>query len=574
MVAILFLTAYGAGIYPWTVCAVLLAFSFVSLLQKPTPTQTDESRSRLTIPRLYVATLIFLLILLIPLPLVMTRVSGPYRFEQNRRVVETLTSVKSLNMEIPTFIGFSTTRNRAGTLRALLLLATLFGGWHVARKFDATQRMLCLRMLIGLGTVVAVLGHLSKWVFPQGDYLWWTIPVPHGLPGPVGGFINPNHFAGFVAMLAPIALATAVTDVRQRHWLRVFADMMAFSLMTLAVLFSMSRGGVVAYAGGMVALLAILLARSNPITRLAVSGAVLLIVGCGIALAIQNPQVRERLLSLRSPATTTSLQERLEAWKDTAGMCRHYPLVGAGPNAFLVTYPQHRTSSSRAARDFAENEYVQIMGETGIVGMLLLLLFLFVLLRQVKKALAAQDVDPFCCAPAVVSALAVAATHAFVDFPLHLPLYAIIAATLTGFLWRTEDAPSPDLRGKLPHIAAIAVAVLCLGLGRAIRLDAPGLLSGARGPLLTKALVWTPTSPLVWRRLCAELTTRGKTKQHRHLGEHCLTQAAEYDPNNYPLWRRLGEVREALGDNRGANQAYRRVEALRDWIKLPVLPEE
>lgn len=574
MCAILFLTAYGAGIYPWTVCAVLAVFSVVNLLVRPAAPGDKAAKRRLMLPRLYVATLLFFLVILIPLPLALSRITGPQRFEQNQRVVEMLTAVRSLDVETPRLLWFSTTRNRAGTLRALLLLATLFGGWHVARRFDASQRKLCLRLLICIGTVVAILGHLSKWVFPQGDYLWWIIPVPHGLPGPVGGFINPNHFAGFVAMLAPVALAVALADVRRRRWFLVFSDIMAFAMMTLAVLFSMSRGGVVAYAGGMVVLISIVFLRSGLTAKLGIAAAVLLIVGISAGLATQNPRVRERLLSLRSPATTASLQTRLGAWEDTLGMCRRYPLVGAGPNAYRVTYSQHRQSSSRAARDFAENEYVQIVGETGLVGTLLFLAFLFIMLRQARRALAQpQDSDTFQCAPAAISAVAVTAIHAIVDFPLHLPLYAIIAATLAGYLWPSTDEAIPGDTSKWPHVVAIAIAAVALSLGTAIRLDSSGLLSGARAPRLTRALVWTPTSALTWRRLCAELTRKG-TEKHRYLGERSLTQAAEYDPNNYPLWRQLGDVREALGDNRGANQAYRRVEELRDWIKLPVLPEE
>jgi O-antigen ligase len=571
--AVLFLTLYGAGIYPWTVCTVLLAFAVTGLLvRRKGELAPPRAKSGLTIPALYAALLIFIVIILIPLPLPLTHLTGGTRFDQNRTVVDVLTQAKALDVETTPFFAFSTTRNRAGTLRALLLFATLFGAWDMARHLNGPLRLLWLRGLIGLGSVVAVLGHLGKWVFPQGDTLWWTIPVPHGLPGPVGGFINPNHFAGFVALLAPVALATAISDAQKQRWGRMAGAVVGFVIMTLALLFSLSRGGIVAYAGGVGMMAAISFFRAKTIGKLALATTMMLIIGGGVALALQHDQVRERLLSLRSPATTTSLQERIGAWIDTAGMLRSYPLVGVGPNAFVVTYPQHRTSSSRAARDFAENEYVQVIGETGIVGGILLALFIFIMVRQSRRALSHSEAPESACALACVGAAAVAATHAIVDFPLHLPLYAITAATLAGCLWPQLNDSTPDDAIRWPHVVAIAVAVLCLGLGSTIRLDSRGLLSGAPTPRITRALVWSPTSALAWRRLCAKLSTTDSHPQ-RVLGERCLTQAATYDPNNYPLWRRLGEVRQSLGDNRGANQAYRRVEALRDWIKLPTLPE-
>jgi len=571
--AILFLTVYGAGIYPWTVCVALLAFSVTGLVMHRTPTSLPRKR-QLTLPALYASLLIFIVIVLMPLPLTLTRLTGIHRFEQNRRVVETLVEAKSFGLETPSVVAFSTTRSRAGTLRALLLFATLFGAWNAARQMTAPQRRLWLRLLIGLGSIVAVLGYLSKWVIPQGDTLWWIIHVPHGLPGPVGGFINPNHFAGFIAMLAPIALATGIADARQKRWGYALADGASFSIMTLALLFSMSRGGLVAYAGGMGVLTMLFFARSKGWGRLALTAAISIILGGAILLAFQQDQVRERLLSLRSPTTTESLQERMAAWKDTAGMWARYPLVGVGPNAFRVTYPQHRTSSSRSTRDFAENEYVQIIGETGIIGIVLLTLFLVILVRQSRRALKEpQDEAVASCALACVGALAVAATHALVDFPLHLPLYAITVATLVGSLWPAQDNEGGYDASRWPHIVSIAIATLMLGLGPACRLGSSRQLSGASTPQIIRTLTWAPTSALVWRRLCAKLSM-SPSEPVRRFGERCLTQAAKYDPNNYPLLRRLGAVRQALGDNRGANEAYRRIEALRDWIKLPVLPED
>jgi hypothetical protein len=571
---VLSLTAYGAGIFLWTTCVALLAMSLLAIAARPNTADARPGRTfRVTPTGVYLASVILLATLMLPLPLALTRLTGAARYEQNRTVTETLTEARALGADAPALMWFSITRNRAGTLRALLLLATLFGVWHTSVRMETFHRQAWIRILIITGAVVAVLGHLGKWVFPQGDTLWWCIPVPHALPGPVGGFINPNHFAGFIAMLAPVALAHAAVDARNQRWLLMFVDVTAFATMTVALLFSMSRGGLVAYAGGILTLAAITAARSRLVGRLWLAAALAITIGAGTVLAFQYEPVRERLLSLRSPATTASLQERMQAWKDTAAMWRRYPVFGVGPNAFLVTFPQHRTTSSRAARDFAENEYVQIIGETGLVGAVLLALLLVMIGKHVRAGLKSELSPLSEHAPAAVSAIAVAATHALVDFPLHLPLYAITVTSLLGFLWSPHTTQCRYHAAKWPHFAGIAVALGVLLLGSKARLDAPGLLSGADTPTTTRALVWAPTSSLGWRRLCAKLSQE-ESEESRQLGERCLTQAAIYDPNNYPLWRRLGEVRQALGDNRGANQAYRRVEALRDWIKLPVLPEE
>lgn len=572
--AVIFLAVYGAGIYLWTVCVVLLALIGAHLLEQQQYAASPEKpsspkASRLTCRLLYGALVLYMLLMLIPLPLVLTPLTGALRHDQNRIAANVLTAAASLDTDVPRLMWFSITRNRAGTLRALLLMATLFTSWSVARRFSIPQRRGWLRFLITTGSLVGILGHLGKWVFPQGDTLWWIIPVPHALPGPVGGFINPNHFAGFIAILAPVALATAVDDARERRWWMLFLDLMAFSLITLVVLFSMSRGGVMAYSGGVGILLLLFFMRGSLKSKITLGLVTTAILGSALFFALQHAPVRKRLLSLRNPATTASLTTRVHAWRDTLNIWRHYPLLGAGPNAFRTVFPQYRTTSSRAARDFAENEYVQVIGETGVIGTILMLLFIGLLGSKIRTALR-QDQPT---AIAAVGAIAAVATHALVDFPLHLPLYAITVSTLAAGLWHpAQTAARPSARFII-HTPAVFVAILVLSLGSACRFDAPGFISGATTPQLTRALVWAPTSPLIWRRWSASLFEHG-SKQHRHLAEHCLTQAATYDPNNYPLWRRLGQVRQELGDNRGANKAYRRVEALRDWIKLPVLPEE
>ena len=575
--ALLGLATYGAGIYPWTVCAALMLFSAVGI------TSWVQSRKAASTPHsllptpyslhiLYAITLMFIIITLIPLPLSLTKLTGQYRFEQHQRVADVLVAAKSIGIDAPDLMWFSLTRSRAGGLRAMLLLATLFGAWLTARTLTPAHRALWIRLLTLSGSTIAILGYLGKWVFPQGDTLWWIIPVPHSLPGPIGGFINPNHFAGFIAMLAPVSLATAFSDARQKRWIMMLGGLAAFALMTLVILFSLSRGAVVAYAGGMTILLAGTFLRGTLVAKCAMGAATILIIAATLVFALRNDRVHERLMTLKSPATTASLQARLGAWKDTAGMIKRYPIAGVGANAFYVTYPQHRTSSSRAPRDFAENEYVQIIGETGTVGAIVLLLLLMLLFKRARHALKPEDSPEAEGRLVGAVALAVVATHALVDFPLHLPLYAITAVTLIAYLWPAASDATPHKSPLCPHIIAILIALFSLGLGTAIRLDSPSVLSSASTPELTRALIWAPTSPLIWRRLSATLS-ENDSRQHKNLAEHCLTTATTYDPNNYPLWRRLGEVRQEMGDNRGANEAYRRVESLRDWIKLPVLPE-
>ncbi len=190
-------------------------------------------------------------------------------------------------------------------------------------------------------------------------------------------------------------------------------------------------------------------------------------------------------------------------------------------------------------------------------------------LRQQLSVPKADVLNPWL--PAAVGAVAAAATHAWLDFPLRLPLYAITLAALAALAW-----PQPDQRTAVSasHTLILGVGLLLaiLTLPAKLRLDSPGMIASAQPPQARRALRAAPTYPIVWRRLSAALWQSAEP-EHRQIAVDLLSQAAQYDPNNYRLWKTLGERRQAIGDNAGANQAYRRVRELRDWVRVPELPE-
>jgi hypothetical protein len=615
--AFLLLAVYGAGIFPWTVIVATVALclggwksgvesreSRVESRESKVEIETEDGRLETedgkTTPHAeetppghngksyrwawrspFVLLLLYLLVMLVPLPSSLPLPGGGERTRQNRLVVETLDAVAAVGVAHGVTPVFSLTRSRAGTLRFLLLAVLVFSGWRMAASSTARQREAALRAAVLVASVMALAGILGKWVIPQGDTLWWWIPIPHGRPGPMGGFMNRNHFAGFCAILVPAALVLTVRDAAQRRPLAALLNLSAAAMLAAGVLAALSRGGLVALAAGLAALLLIGLLRGRLRHRIALSCAVLLLAAAVLAVAWRQEAIRERFSSLRDPLATESVQDRMAAWRDALRIWRQYPLLGAGPNAFRVVYPQHRTTSARDARDFAENEYVQWLCETGLVGVLIALFLIGRLLHAALRALRDDSPGAQALTAAALAAMAAAAVHALADFPLHLPLYALTVAALAGMLGRqTADIGKkiPNPKSQIPNPSTLpALACLVIALALAVfdlQLDMDGRLGRAGFPATARGLAAAPTSPVAWRRLAALLWQTG-TPAARTLAERCRTQATAYDPNNYELWRRLGDMRRELGDDRGAMDAYRRAKALRSWINVPTsLPEE
>ncbi|HAS81371.1 MAG TPA: hypothetical protein DCS43_01515 [Verrucomicrobia bacterium] len=566
--AVFFLLAVGgAGIFPWTLFIAALALSIAlhpwQVFRQPLPRWHELVRSP------YVLLLVYLLLMLIPFP---GWLSGETRQTQNQTVIEALDAVRAAGIEHGIRPLFSLSRSRSGTLRMLLLVILAYSGWRLSAGCSRPQQVNLLRGLLLIATVMALAGIIGKWIYPQGSTLWWMIPVPHGRPGPMGGFMNRNHFAGFCALLAPAAFALSLHDLQRRRIVAALASLLASTVLVGAVLASLSRGGFVALLGGLACLMVIVLWRGNIALRIAALVLPLLLGAALVGLSLRYADLGERIASLRNPLSTTSLQDRLDAWRDSIRIWQTYPLLGAGPNAFRVVYPQHRQTSARDARDYAENEYVQWFCESGVAGTLMALIIVATLCRQVIRSLRQRtDAESLMISTAAVTAMAVAATHALVDFPLHLPLYALTLAILAGML--TKDAAEPRRRNP-PWQAAAGLLMLIALVPADLKLDNDGRITCAGFTDTARALTAAPLSPVAWRRLAA-LLWQENTESSRLLSERCLTQAAAYDPNNYPLWQNLGDRRMELGDNRRAMEAYRRVKTLRAWVDVPTeLPEE
>ena len=567
---ILLLSMAGGGIYPWSLqtAAVLLpAAALPILLQHDNTCKTADWRSPVWL------LFLFLCIMILPLPLFFHGLS-PIRAEANHIAAETIQELSNTNMINARISNlFTLTRNQAGSLRFLLLFIASFAAWNISRHASPQLRIRLLAALLLIGVIATTLGILGKWVFPQGDTLYWIIPIPHGLPGPMAGFINRNHYAGFLAILAPVALCATIHAMKCRHYVWSAVSMLITIFLSSGVLLSMSRGGTLACLTGLLTttfIISLQLPWKQKVLAYALS--ILFVLGCGV-IVHQVPMLHARLIQWRSPATIEAASMRFDVWRDSLQVAKAYPVIGAGPNAFRAVYPQHRLTSERATRDFAENEYVQWLAETGIIGTLLALAIAWIILQKIIKKDNKQDSFPSPWLPAAAGALAAAATHATVDFPFRLPIYTISLAALVALAW-----PAPLSNANMPvsgtHTMVVGIGLLLaiLTLPANLSLDAPSMIASAPPAKILRALRAAPTYPLVWRRCSAILWQKHEPEQ-RHMAVDLLAQAAQYDPNNYILWQTLGQRRQALGDNAGANAAYRRVRELRDWVRVPELPE-
>lgn len=567
---------FGAGSFTWAtgVAGVLAAVAAAWRLRghdravAPTGIWQD---SPLSPERAALLALVLAVLTAIPLPAFLAWAMGSWRMAQNDAVAATVQTASDSGLLPPMPCWFTFSRNGIGSQRAILRLTVMMLFGTLAAAHDGRGRVRLALLLVGLGTVVAALGCVAMWWIPQDNRLWWIFEVRRTFPGPVAGFINRNYFGGFAALLAPVALLAAVYTPRTRWW-RTPTALAAFAILSLACLASRSRGAVASYGAGLATCVVVLAVFRRP--RTAVTLAVAIAVGALFVMQHAAPDFRTRMATLASPTETLSGQLRLSAWRDALRIWRHHPYVGVGLNAFPMLYPLYRTNSASGYMSHAENEYVQTLVETGLVGAALTLAFVYMLVVAVWCRRAATP-DETWLKGACLAATAVVVVHAAVDSALHIPLYAATYGIVVGLALPLAARSAKPRRAPPSIVLAAGLVSLVFGL-LCIPWhwnDSLRFCRTAEAAPLARALMTAPTSWTHWLYLSKRVYTRDNPAARR-VAADSLTRAGSYDPRNYRLWRTIGKFRLRTGDKDGAREAFARVSELREWVPIPDIPDD
>ena len=300
----------------------------------------------------------------------------------------------------------------------------------------------------------------------------WFDRVVEGVdygPRSSGTYFCPNHWANWLALLAPVALALACT-AEAGVGLRLLAG---FALLTFlpAIHFSQSRAGLLGLVAGlMVTTLALVWRRSRAGFALLLVLLPLLAAGGGYVYWQHAPALRARWTdAIREGRTGDGF--RLNLWRDTLLMIEARPWVGHGPGSYAWAFEAYRKHMRDADHQalYAHNDYLHSLAEYGVAGTALLALPLAWLLLRLFGAAWRRKTEATnaLLLAGLLGAWAAALTHALVDFNLRIYANAATLAVLTGLvagrLQRQGDWSLPAVRRGLAGGVAL-VAALLLGV--------------------------------------------------------------------------------------------------------------
>lgn len=336
---------------------------------------------------------------------------------------ESLASLLSLIPPLAVLVGCWRLGPRPGPL-VLALLAGTFGG-----------------ILVGALQVSSPDPANSQWYFYR--------QTNHGVA--TGFFANANHMASLLVVSLPFLaaiLASARGKGRNAQRYSAVLALVAGGAVVIAVGIALN-GSLAGYGLAVPVLLAsaviVLPGRSRALGWLAAAAGVLLIAAVGwlTTTPLSNST------SLRADAET-SVQSRADILATSAQAVREFAPFGSGIGSFrevYAVYEDHDRLEPNTYVNHAHNDYLELALETGIPGMIVLVLFLAWWGSAAWRAWRQRDGDPYARAATIASAAIL--VHSLVDFPLRTAAIAACFAMSLALLVRqrpAESADEPELR--------------------------------------------------------------------------------------------------------------------------------
>jgi O-antigen ligase len=367
---------------------------------------------------------------------------------------------------------------RQSTLRLVACLLAILITLDLAAR-DRSRRILVMGLALG-GGFQAIYG-LAEYFSDRQQIFGYVKKYYTDVA--TGTFINRNHYAGYLEMTLPLAIALAVAALRARpHRTAAGADPAATTerdrrffvaglllvlalAMATALVCSRSRMGI---ASALAALLTVGVALAWRGRGRGFAAAAVLVGLVTAAIFVQGDATMPLVERFRSAFDDLGGDlGRWQIWQQAGRVIAAFPVAGAGLGTFAHVFPAFRTTGAGIGLTHAHSDYVETAAETGVAGCLLLLAGLFLIVRPLWRRRAGRPGEEHLGYAALVGVVAIA-FHSITDFNLAIPSNALTLAVLAGLTiaW---------LRPAAPILAAVTTPS---GSGRTRAWAAPAALFG------------------------------------------------------------------------------------------------
>ncbi|MEO6334041.1 MAG: O-antigen ligase family protein [Pyrinomonadaceae bacterium] len=258
-----------------------------------------------------------------------------------------------------------------------------------------------------------------------------------------GSFVNRHNFAAYMemALALPLGLIFTGAVAKDKRLLYIFA----VTLMGVSLLLSGSRGGLVAFLAEVIFLVLLTTGtknRSNLALKLALA-LLLFIAVVGGAVFVGGDTSLTRVAETAGSTDLTT--GRSNIWRVSLDVIKSNLPLGSGLGAFGVAYTPHDTMSGLERVEQAHNDYLQVLADAGLVGLLIGGFFLFRIFVAGRAASRIRNNYRQGIAYGALAGIFAILVHSTFDFVLHTTAVSVMFLVLVALLIACRNTYADDV---------------------------------------------------------------------------------------------------------------------------------
>ncbi|KTC76265.1 Lipid A core - O-antigen ligase and related enzymes [Legionella bozemanae] len=256
---------------------------------------------------------------------------------------------------------------------------------------------------------------------------------------PAGFFASKNTAAAFFMMVDLLLMGKfftlnhpeliAINQSKVQKTIKNIALLISIYIITFALFAALSRGVILCFI--FFAALEIALCRHAIERKNIYQLSAILVLALTTLYLFAQPAIQHRLDLLAHE------KSRLVIWEGAWHLWQATPWYGLGIFNFKQYYPAFSLPGDGSNLEYAHNDFLQLLIETGIPGIVILLGIMVTCVAYLRRYLAHQDKNPIACIQGIAcfAALGSLVCHSFIDFNFYVfPMNLLIGCCL-GYLY-------------------------------------------------------------------------------------------------------------------------------------------